>query len=332
MKVVITLILSFFLTQSNAQVQYIVSEAGNCTVIGLSTDVKPTPQTDNWKFFEINTGKLYTASAGVWVISVTPISLSALEDTAESIRDAMVTISSPQVGNIEIGDVTGLQDALDGKQPTGSYLTGITGLQVTNALGFTPYNATNPNSYITSADISGKQNTLVSGTNIKTVNGNSLLGSGDLTVQGTGVLGGSESLAADFTTSSTTAASTNLSFPILANEVYDVIISGTCRKASSNTGLKFAINAPTGCTIKGYQLGGGATLAAPQVPSLISSINTLGATLSTGIGVEVSFQLQFRVVNSTNNGNVTFQCSTVTSNVATVFAGTKMTYIKSSVQ
>jgi hypothetical protein len=28
-------------------------------------------------------------------------------------------------------------------------------------------------------DISGKQNTLVSGTNIKTINGNSVLGSGD---------------------------------------------------------------------------------------------------------------------------------------------------------
>jgi len=34
-------------------------------------------------------------------------------------------------------------------QPIGSYLTGITSGQVTGALGFTPYNATNPSGYIT---------------------------------------------------------------------------------------------------------------------------------------------------------------------------------------
>ena len=38
--------------------------------------------------------------------------------------------------------------------PSG-YLTGITSTQVTNALGFTPYNATNPNGYITSSALSG---------------------------------------------------------------------------------------------------------------------------------------------------------------------------------
>ena len=35
-------------------------------------------------------------------------------------------------------------------------------------------------------DISGKQDTLVSGTNIKTINGNNILGSGDLTISGGG--------------------------------------------------------------------------------------------------------------------------------------------------
>lgn len=40
------------------------------------------------------------------------------------------------------------------------------------------------------ADLAGKQETLVSGTNIKTVNGNSLLGSGDVVVSGGGATGG----------------------------------------------------------------------------------------------------------------------------------------------
>ena len=38
---------------------------------------------------------------------------------------------------------------------TATYLTGITSGQVTTALGFTPYNATNPSGYITSADLTG---------------------------------------------------------------------------------------------------------------------------------------------------------------------------------
>jgi len=32
-----------------------------------------------------------------------------------------------------------------------TYLTGITSSQVTTALGYTPYNSTNPNGYITSS-------------------------------------------------------------------------------------------------------------------------------------------------------------------------------------
>jgi hypothetical protein len=73
-----------------------------------------------------------------------------------------------------ISDVTGLQTALDGKQASlsgtgfvkisgttisydnSTYLTGITSGQVTTALGYTPYNSTNPAGYITGVtNISG---------------------------------------------------------------------------------------------------------------------------------------------------------------------------------
>ena len=49
------------------------------------------------------------------------------------------------------------------------------GSDIAAALGYTPAD---------DVDVSGKQDTLVSGTNIKTVNGTSLLGSGDLTISG----------------------------------------------------------------------------------------------------------------------------------------------------
>jgi hypothetical protein len=45
---------------------------------------------------------------------------------------------------------------------------------------------TNGAGFLVASDISGKQATLVSGTNIKTINGTSLLGSGDLTISGGG--------------------------------------------------------------------------------------------------------------------------------------------------
>lgn len=114
------------------------------------------------------------------------------------------------------------------------YINGIDSNDVTTALGYTPYNSTNPDGYtsnvgtVTSVNntqpdsngnvtlnipspivdqtynasstnaqsgtavagaISGKQNTLVSGTNIKTVNNTSLLGSGNVAVQPTLVSG-----------------------------------------------------------------------------------------------------------------------------------------------
>lgn len=137
---------------------------------------------------------------------------------------------------------------------------------------------------------------------------------------------GSQALTANFTTSNTTATNTTLSFPIAANEKYKVRVTGTASKATSATGLKLAIAAPTGCTIKGVQYGGGATLAASLVPSLITAINTLGTAFATGIGIEVPFVLEFIVTNSSTAGNITLQAATVTSNTLTIYAGTSMQY------
>lgn len=79
-----------------------------------------------------------------------------------------------------IADVTGLQTALDGKQAAGSYAAAshthiigdVTGLQTA---------------------LDGKQATLVSAVNIKTINGTSLLGSGNIAISGGG--GGSPALS-----------------------------------------------------------------------------------------------------------------------------------------
>lgn len=145
------------------------------------------------------------------------------------------------------------------------------------------------------------------------------------------LVGGSISLASNFTTTALTATDiTGLTFSVAANEIYSVEVYGTCSKGTSSEGLKLAIGCPTSATIAGVQYGGAATLAAPQVPSLISAINTLGTTLSTGIGVQVAFKLVCRVVNSTNAGSIKIQVASVTANTATIFAGTYMVFRKCS--
>lgn len=77
--------------------------------------------------------------------------------------------------------------------PSG-FISSIDSAMVTGALGFTPYNATNPSGYITSSALSPYltsasaastyQTILVSGTSIKTVNGQSVLGSGNIQIDG----------------------------------------------------------------------------------------------------------------------------------------------------
>ena len=82
-----------------------------------------------------------------------------------------------EVDNIVTAITEDIEEATSGKADT----TAVT--QVNNAL---TAHTTNSDIHVTTSDKStwnGKQDALVSGTNIKTVNGNSLLGSGDITVQ-----------------------------------------------------------------------------------------------------------------------------------------------------
>jgi hypothetical protein len=80
------------------------------------------------------------------------------------------------------------------------YLTAITSSDVITALGYTPYDAANPAGYIDSSALTPyltastaaltDQPILVSGSNIKTVNSNSLLGSGNIAITASAAWGG----------------------------------------------------------------------------------------------------------------------------------------------
>lgn len=132
---------------------------------------------------------------------------------------------------------------------------------------------------IDAAEVSGAQPTLVSGTNIKTVNSTSLLGSGDVAVQptlvsgtsiktinGTSLLGsGDVAVTGGMTllaTATVTAGTTFLNVTGLASSKQFVVIAiGVTLSASSNVRQKLSVN--NGSTFPGISVALGSTGLAP---------------------------------------------------------------------
>ena len=90
-----------------------------------------------YRFIQTNGGTKYTPL----IFDTGNIIASSLSGTGTRI----VTASS--TGQLGVVSGTGLVKS-DGSVDINTYLTGITSSQVTSALGYTPYNSTNPNNYI----------------------------------------------------------------------------------------------------------------------------------------------------------------------------------------
>ena len=65
-KLLAPLVCLFAALPAFADLQYIVGEAGQITIVGLSTDVKPSTANGS-VFFEADTDKVYIRTAGNWV-------------------------------------------------------------------------------------------------------------------------------------------------------------------------------------------------------------------------------------------------------------------------
>jgi hypothetical protein len=87
----------------------------------------------------------------------------------------------------EIPDISGLatKTELSGKLDTATYNSEKASFETKENAAAT-YQV--KGDYATTAQLNSKQDTLVSGTNIKTINGNSLLGEGDITIQAGGTV------------------------------------------------------------------------------------------------------------------------------------------------
>jgi hypothetical protein len=152
------------------------------------------------------------------------------------------------------------------------------------------WNATNSRFENKSFAAAGLQATLVSGDNIKTVNGNSLVGSGGISVgtvtsvSGTGSYGG-------LTLSGTVTESGSLTFGGTPTGTWPIDISGNAATATSATSATIATNLAGGATGSvPYQSAAGTTtfLAAGtngQILTLASGVPTWAAAPATGITI-----------------------------------------------
>lgn len=141
-------------------------------------------------------------------------------------------------------------------------------------------------------------------------------------------------LNSDFTTSSTTGVSSNLSIAVAANTAYRIMISGTASKATSSTGLKIGLSGPTGATIKA-NFNYCTNSINTQNNTFITAFSTLypaAANFSTAIATEMPFRIEGIIVTGANAGNIVLQGATVTSNTATIYANTLMTITKAYAQ
>jgi hypothetical protein len=175
------------------------------------------------------------------------------------------------------------------------FISGITGSMVTSALGFTPYDATNPSGFITTSALgpyltaataaTTYQPILVSSTNIKTINGASVLGSGDLTVSGAAAWGG---------ITGTLSSQSDLQTALNAKQA--TLVSGTNIKTVNGNSLVGSGNVNIGPKLLGWSGFLGTTTSGTAITichSLLIPANTLS--------LNNILQVQFRMFRQSGN-------------------------------
>lgn len=131
------------------------------------------------------------------------------------------------------------------------------------------------------SDLAAKQSTLISGTNIKTVNSQSLLGSGNIAISGAPTF---INLASLFSSTSTTPAIvTGWSFAVTNGVTYRITVIADYQTAATTTGgiLGISLTTATG-SVRGYASGTVVnTAAATELKIPIRATSGAGSTLTT---------------------------------------------------
>ena len=156
--------------------------------------------------------------------------------TTASGGSASTYSKSDHVHSISSGTITSAlgYTPYNSTNPNG-YITGITSSDVTTALGYTPYNSTNPNGYTsntgTIAGVSVNNTSVatsgVANIQLKTINGNAITGTGDITVSSsdTNVTNTLDTTTKYYLTG-TTSSTTNTGTQIFDTGIYSTTTAG----------------------------------------------------------------------------------------------------------
>ena len=98
--------------------------------------------------------------------------------------------------------------------------------------------------YATQSDLANKQDTLVSGTNIKTINGTSVLGSGDITISGGGV-------QSDWNETDSSSLAYILNKPTINTPGFNQLVNGSRTGLVSSLSTDYKTNIGKGAVIEG---------------------------------------------------------------------------------
>ena len=165
---------------------YVDSQTGTATafanITGQPTDNENLATALNGK---VPTSRTINSKALTSDITLTASDVGALPDSTviPTVNNATLTI---QKNGTTVNKFT----ANASRNVTANIEVPTNNNQLTNGAGYITSSALNgyaTENYVTTA-VSGKQDTLVSGTNIKTVNGTSLLGSGNIDIEGKQIL------------------------------------------------------------------------------------------------------------------------------------------------
>lgn len=139
-------------------------------------------------------------------------------------------------------------------------------------------------------DISGKQDKLVSGTNIKTINGESILGSGDITISGGGSGGSGAYPEVNHGTSDTTFTLTPNTF-----HVWDEVTSLTLTFGSETSGVANEYL---------FQFTSGSTATSLTLPNNIKWVNNNAPTIGVNMIYQISVLKGLASVLEFNNAKI----------------------------
>ena len=166
-----------------------------------------------------------------------------------------------------------------------SYLTSITSSNVTTALGFTPYNATNPSNYITTGSLS--------------VTTNSASGAGSLSYTG-GVFTFTPAAAYSLPTATTTVLG-----GVKVDGTTISITGGVISAISSAPNLTVTTNAAGGGGSLSY-LGGVLTFTPPNLSSYLTSITSSNVTTALGFTPIQASSLSVTTNSASGGGSLSY--------------------------